>query len=106
MNDPKTADQINSQVLGKVDLSPDDRAFIEEAWQAYKSGKVPSRDQMKRNIALRLLVEKWRDFAERIERDMNNPALASIDCEWKVMGGEATTFRQCAKELEETLSGL
>lgn len=88
MNDPKTADQINSQVLGKVDLSPDDKAFIEEAWQAYKSGKVPSRDQMKRNIALRLLVEKWR----------NNAGTVSY------LEEPESVFRQCAKELEEALN--
>lgn len=47
-------------------------------------------DNTKRNIALRLLVEKWR----------NNAGTVSY------LEEPESVFRQCAKELEEALSGL
>lgn len=105
MTEPKTAQQINSSewvdcpICGDCDMhkttDKEGNALIECVNHACRSNggdyEAPSRDQMKLKVALRLLVEKWRDTANEIA-----PPPYRTDA-------IAFTLRQCAKQLEEAL---
>lgn len=122
MNDPKTADQIKWAELYQGTIPQTREEILADYYEwgqrlvraecilerlGWRRCDIPAcncngyhkRDEP---AALRLLVEKWRNEASAYFKAIDkHPSYEDVAFELK-----SNTLRQCAKELEEALSGL